>query len=131
MSICFHFQDCRQIQKQLRNQTYELSDLPVKKNSNKGEQLVESLHDIALLPEITKKNSNQFGCDDEVEEYVSWTYWLTLPSFYFYGLIYTAVRMLVNVQTVNFFPLNFRQFLVSYYLLFTNRSWSLQRRRHS
>ena len=84
----------------------------VKRESSNGSE--NSRPEQALLPlEILGKknnnNENNFAIDDDVEEYVSWTYWLTLPSFYFYGLIYTAVRMMVNVQTVYFyiiFPLS-------------------------
>ncbi len=68
------------MQRQLLDQDCELRSITSQKADN---------HD---------KNENKAPLV-EFEERVPWTSWLTQPSFYYYGLIYLSVRIMIIIQS--------------------------------
>jgi len=51
------------------------------------------------LLQIEKQPTAPILEENEDEEQVSWKYWLTQSSFYYYCFVYTGVRILVNIQS--------------------------------
>ena len=119
------FQGCKQIKRELRKKIYQEGfHLQGDESQNIINQIQGSPEDVSKISkpvdlqdddlerwEVSNeesgdvkisenRNRNKSVVASVLDEVVPWKHWFKMPSFYVYGFVYMAVRLLVNVQSV-------------------------------